>query len=595
MKKIILITVLLAFNHSFSQITIEGFIFDKSTNESLPYATVQTVSKSNKNYYTISNEDGKFEINVELNTDSLLVRTIGFKTKKVPISYFKSNKTLYLSPNIYNLNTVLIVAKKDKNYAYNLLSSLIKKYQNKKRITSSKAFLTLTSSARGIPIEIVEGFYNSKQSLLKGIVDFKLKGGRFGQKRSFPFYSLNNTDILKDFQLFGKASNILPLYPGNLSSGAIKWKYKVKIDSCNNCSNQDISISFKPKRPSGRFFSGTIIFNNKTQTIKKIQIDIIDPKIKRLAAIEKNDIVTPKSIKININFNPVDYEIIQSIDFELTMYYKSTESFEIISSNSFLYFYDYNKPFEEPYFTNNIDFRNDYDKIMALQSSDDFWNSNYQFPKSFKEEKAIDYFKNNGYLINYNNNTPASYLSLIKPSILPWRKDRLADWKNIKVTLEKTRNKKSSISGVDPSGELKGDKVFYSYGDMKRYMTNQKGKEKFNFSYALDSYFKKGEIQFVTQTLFNRATSFYPYNRTQNKLIYIGVIFDIYEVFNRELKHQLKNITNFNDAKVACYTKFKEATDLVNQMKSDTELGLNSKKLKRWSERIKLKLNGNSE
>ncbi|WP_457619228.1 carboxypeptidase-like regulatory domain-containing protein [Lutibacter sp.] len=187
MKKIILITVLFAFNYSFSQITIEGFIFDKATNESLPYATIQSISLNNKNYYTISNEDGKFEINVVSSADSLLVRTIGFKTKKVPISYFKSNKTLYLSPNTYNLNTVLIVAKKEKNYVYNLLSRLLKKYEKKKHITDSKAFLTLTSSARGIPIEIIEGFYNSKQSLSKGIVDFKLKGGVLAKKDLFLF------------------------------------------------------------------------------------------------------------------------------------------------------------------------------------------------------------------------------------------------------------------------------------------------------------------------------------------------------------------------------------------------------------------------
>ena len=594
MKKIILITALIAFNYSFSQITIEGFIFDKTTNESLPYATIQTISSSNKNYYTISNEDGKFEINTRFNSDSIKVRTIGFKTKKVSVSYFNNTKKLYLTPNIYNLNTVLIVAEKDKNYAYNLLSSLIKKYQNNRLITESKAFLTLTSSAKGIPIEIIEGFYNSKQNLSKGIVDFNLKGGRFGQKASFPFYSLNNTDILKDFQLFGKASDILPLYPGNLSSGAIKWKYKVTIDPCESCSIQDMSISFYPKRAGDRFFSGSIIFNKETLTIKKIQLVITDPKINNLVSISDDDIVTPKNVKITINFNPIDYEKIQSIDFELTMYYKSSVSFEIITSNSFLYFYDYNKPFEEPYFTNNIDFNNDYDKIMALQSSDDFWNANYQFPKSFKEKKAIDYFKNNGYLINYYNNSPTNYLNYISPSIFTWKKSKFLEWKFIKDNL-KTTTENSFISKITPLGKLKGDKAFYSYTELQRYMSNTQNKEKFNFSYALDTYLKKGETQYVTQTLFDRSSSFCTYSRTPYKLIYIGIIFDIYETFNRELKNQLTSISSFEDAKLACDNKFEEATTLVNQMKIETELGSNSRKLKRWSERIKLKLSSNIE
>jgi hypothetical protein len=594
MKKYILITLLIAFNYSYTQTIIEGFIFDKATNETLPYATIQTISVGETNDYTITNEDGKFEINTRFSTDSLEVRTIGYKTKKVPISFFKNNKKLYLTPNIYNLNTVLIVAEKDKNYAYSLLSKLIKKYKSKNLITKSKAFLTLTSSARGIPIEIIEGFYNSKQNLTKGIVDFNLKGGRFGQKASFPFYSLNNTDILKDFQLFGKASDILPLYPGNLSSGATKWKYKVKIDECKKCSTQDILISFHPKRASDRFFSGSIIFDKETLTIKKIQLDSTNPKIKSLVAISDDDIVTPQNVKININFNPIDYDKIQSIGFELTMYYKSSVSFEIIKSNSFLYFYDYTKHFEEPYFTNDIDFNNDYDKIMALQSSDDFWNANYQFPKSFKEQKAIDYFKSNGYLINYYKNSPTNYLNYISPAIFTWEKRNFLEWKFIKEDL-KSNTENSFISKRTPLGKLKGDKAFYSYEELKRHMSIPKNKEKFNFSYALDSYLKEGKKQYITQTLFDRSSSFCTYNRTPNKLIYIGLIFDIYETFNRELKNQLASITNFADAKLACDNKFKEATTLVNQMKAETELGSNSRKLVRWSERLKLKLNSTTE
>ena len=186
MKKITLL-LLLTTIHGFSQNYIEGFIFDKETKTSLPYATIKILSSIN--HYTITNEDGEFEVSDTFILDSLEIRFIGFKTKKVAVSYFKKESKFYLTPNTFRLNQVLVIAKKDKNYTYNLLNSLIQKYRNKQVITKSKAFLTLSSSARGIPIETIEEFYNSEQNLSKGIVDLILKNGRFGQNTAFPFYS----------------------------------------------------------------------------------------------------------------------------------------------------------------------------------------------------------------------------------------------------------------------------------------------------------------------------------------------------------------------------------------------------------------------
>ncbi|PHQ57607.1 MAG: hypothetical protein COC16_00355 [Lutibacter sp.] len=261
MKKITLIIFLLFYSYSFSQNYINGFIFDKSSNKSLPYATIRLIS--DKDYYTITNEDGKFEFLNKFALDSIEVRYIGYRSKKVPLSYFKNNPKLLLEQEVYNLNSVNIIVKKEKDYSYKLLFRLIKKYRNNKKIVKSKGFLNLNTSVKGVPLEIIEGFYNSEHTLSKGITDLKIKSGRFGQNRSFPFYSLNSTDILKDFQLFNISHQILPQYPGNLALNVIKRKYKVKIDPCDNCSYDDMVLSFVPKKLNGRLFFGKIIFNKE--------------------------------------------------------------------------------------------------------------------------------------------------------------------------------------------------------------------------------------------------------------------------------------------------------------------------------------------
>jgi hypothetical protein len=590
MKKITLILGVLSSFLTFSQTSIEGYIFDKTTNQSLPYATIKLIS--NHSNYTITNEDGKFEIYSKLPTDSLEVRFLGFQTKKVPIAFFEKNVKLYISPNILSLKEVVVVAKKNKNYTYNLLNSLIQKYRKKQLVTQSKAFLTLTSSARGVPIETIEGFYNSEQSLSKGIVDLQLKSGRFGQNAAFPFYSLNNTNILKDFELFGKFSKILPLYPGNLTSSIIKRKFRVKIDQCTSCGYNDLSISFAPKNTNKHLLSGAIIFNKKTLTIKKITLNSINPITNGLSSIIEDDTVTPKKIKLNINFNPNDYDKIQSIDFKFTMSYKSKTNFEIITSHSLLYFYAYNTSFDTPYFTNNIKFNNDYDKIRVLQASDEFWGLNYQFPKSYKEKMSIDFFKKNGYLINYNTSIPSNYLQYIRSSIIAWKKNKPLKWQDIKLSLLKNTESNINHRNFTQGTTTAIDKEASSISEFKGKLNNSKIEEQFNFSYMLDVYKDKlGKKLFRTKTLFDKNSSFCSSNRTDHKLMYINLIFDVYKIYNNKLKFELSKNSSFEEAKILCDQKFNEALLTVKKINIETNRGLNFQNLIRWSEKIKRKLN----
>jgi CarboxypepD_reg-like domain len=590
MKKITLILFILLYTHSFSQNYISGFIFDKSTNKSLPYATIKLIS--DQDYYTISNEDGKFEINKRAPSDSLEIRFLGFQTKTISSSYFDNNIKLFLSPNPINLDEITLNS--DKNYAYNLLFDLVKKYRKKQTITQSKSFLKLSSSARGIPIEQLEGFYNSEQSLAKGVIDLKIKSGRFGQNKSFPFYSLNNTDILKDFQFFQSNNQILPLQPGNMTYSELKGRYKVKIDQCDNCSINDMVISFVPKKMNGRLFFGKILFDCEKLIIKKINLEINDPVTKKLSSIVKNDAIKPKNINLSILFNPSNFNQIQTINFNFVIYYKSKSVSEIINSSTFIYFYEFNSPFQTPYFTKSIKFNNDYDKIIALQATNDFWNTNYQFPKSFKDDKAINFLKKYGYLINFQNSIPNSYIEHIQPSVISWNKNKKIGWESIKNNIQKNKIEKDHSNHIENTTHVV-DEVTLSATDLRKKDRATSSSKKFNFSYILDSYLdKNGELKYISRTVFNRNSSFYMDSRSKNKLLYLSLIFDIYEVFNRTLKKQLSNKTTFEDAKKLCDSKFEEASVVVNKMKNQTHSGSNYQSLIKWNNSVKKKITINN-
>lgn len=548
---------------SLAQNHIEGFIFDSTNNKSLPYAAI--ILGSSK-LYTITNEDGKFAFNENVAIDSMEVRFIGYKTRKIPITYFKEKTILYLTPMVLELDEVIVIFKNEDPYKD--LINLIKKYRKKDLVSKSKVFFSLNSSTNNVPIEQIEAFYNSNLSLPKGLIDLDLKSGRFGQNKSFPFYSLYNTTILRDFNLFKKTKQILPSYPGNLTSTSIKKNYTVKFDDCQLCNNNDKLISFVPNKVNGKLFSGKILFNNDQQIIKKIDLWIKDSISLNIKPIVENDTVTIKVVRLQINFNPIDFEKIQYLKFNLDMIYNNQSSKKIVKTHSFLYFYDYNNFFEKPYFTNSIYFENDYDEIIALQASSDFWNLNYPFPKSNSYNKSMNFLKFHGNLYNHNNYIPTNATPYINHSVIAWNKNRPLEWESVKIINEGISD---NFLGMSKS----------------HFIT-----ESLNFTYMIDTYRNKmGIKQFTSRTLFDRNTSFYKNNRAKKSLVYLNLIFDIYEFHRQELEAKIDDSLSYEEVKEIYNILYLKATIAVNDMQNETNFGINNEVLNSWTSEIKAKLN----
>lgn len=564
----------------FSQEILKGILFDESTNEPLPFATIYLFPSKE---YTITNEDGAFVIKQNVQFDSIQISYIGYKTKFITLSNLKNNNKIFLLPKTYELAEITIKSRNDKNYIIKLLSQVIEKYRKKENITESKSYYSLTSTYENKPLEHIEVFYNSKQNLAQGVIALNIKSGRFGQNKNFSFYSLNNTDILKDFKLFIKHKQILPSYPGNMSYSSIKRYYNLQIENCNYCGESDILVSFKPKKIDDELFFGEILFNKDKLVIKRIELTSNNPKIKGLTSIIENEKIIFKEINLNILFNPLDLNKIQYFDFKFNMQYSKGFYSNVIESNGLLYFYDYDSTFTEPYFTKKVEFNNDYDNLMVLQSSNHFWELNNPFPKNKKEKISVEYFKKYGYLINYDNKISKSYINIIKPSVIEWRNNERLSWAEINQTNE---NGNTSQQNSIPGGKIKAHKTTSNEIYFK---TNKKT---LNFSYVIDVFKNENnENLFIIKTLFDKNSSVFDSYRTKKKLVYINIMFDIYEYFKQEINKEITSKTSFDEVKILCDNKFREAKKAVNRFNKDTNLGNDYQNLIKWNNTIKSKLN----
>lgn len=583
--------LLLAFaicTSAWSQSKIEGHIYDKATNTPLPYCSIKIYGS--KEDYTITNEDGKFAISQEFANDSLEIRHIGFKPKKEPLSYFKSESRLYLETDVSALDEVVLTAGEDKEYPYKLLAQVVEKYRARDQVTHSKAFLKLSSSARNIPIEQIEGFYNSDQSLSGGILDLKVKSGRFGQNKKFAFYSLDNTKILSDFELFGTTGQLLPSYPGNMSYEAISRKYKVRIDPCDSCNDQDVAIAFFPKRPNGRLFYGKLILDHARLIVKRIELGVKEPTITDLASINENIELIPVEMQLDIAFDPMDLDKIQYLNLTLRMDYRFDNISEIIDSRTFLYAYDYDSTFEAPYFTKELSFNNDYDKIIALQSSDQFWDSNYQFPKSFKDNRSMNFMKEHGYLINYNSYIPLSDLMYAKPSVLSWHKGYRLQWEhltNFNPVVEEEEGRKNARGKRD----VTVGKAYDSPLAAHMQSTGDRNSKRLNITYVVDRYLDEdGTNQTVSRTLLDLDASQFSDDGSRNRLAYINMIFDIYEAYRQLASSRTTNEMHSDEVKAIFDEIFQGAAIEVKKMQRETQRGADQEALQLWNRKINARL-----
>ncbi|WP_165770005.1 carboxypeptidase-like regulatory domain-containing protein [Flagellimonas pacifica] len=590
MQKVIHIIALIICSTGLAQSKIDGYIFDNESNEALPYCTIKIFGSITD--HLITNQDGKFRLdNIQL-TDSLEVRHLGFITKTTTLSYFKTDSILHLEMDVSALDEVVLTANEDTEYPYKLLTDVINQYRERRSKTISRAFLKLTSSARNIPIEQVEGFYNSEHSLAEGILDLRIKSGRFGQNRKFTYYSLDNTKILADFQLFETTNQILPQYPGNMNYEAIKRKYKVKIDDCPTCNDQEVSVSFYPKKANGRLFHGKILLDHTTLSIKKIELDINNPSTKALSSINENVKLTPKQIQLDIVFNPLDFFKIQYYDYSFQMNYEYENFSEVIDSNTFLYLYDYNTSFEEPYFTQKKSFNNDYDKIIALQASNDFWNMNYQFPKSVNDNRTTNFLKNNGYLINYNNYIPLNDIKYTDLSVIVWKKGERLKWQHL---LQHSSSNTDELSTSVAKRDLTVGKSYDSPLSAHKDRFTKDNKIKLFISYMVDRFVdKEGSNKTVSRTLLDIESSQFGNNRTRDKLAFVNMAFDIYEIYRQLANSRIKDQMNFEEAKAIFDEVYQGASIEVKKMRKETNDGANPQGMTKWNNRIKAKLGVNN-
>jgi hypothetical protein len=103
MKIVSCLSFLILYNFSFSQ-SVAGIVKDANTQQVIPFASIGIAGT---NYGTLGDQNGKFELTLRSNADTVRISSIGYSNLVVAGDKLK-DKQFYLNPEAYNLSEVKI-------------------------------------------------------------------------------------------------------------------------------------------------------------------------------------------------------------------------------------------------------------------------------------------------------------------------------------------------------------------------------------------------------------------------------------------------------------------------------------------------------
>jgi hypothetical protein len=231
---------------SFSQTELKNKIVDFSTLMPIESASIYV---KNTTIGTVSNEDGKFVLQVpnELQSDTLIISSIGYKSFKIPVQEFNNAEEVYLEEDIASLDEIVLIAENRPKTGNDIVlraierlsenlpdSAYIQKGFLRHTERNAKEFKWLIESA----ITVYDsGYSSSSEDLLKINVDQVRKS-----------YDLRDVDsIFSYYSYLKRYENNRKLKAENLKRDTIETASLVKAIKWNDTRVNGLENLFKGK------------------------------------------------------------------------------------------------------------------------------------------------------------------------------------------------------------------------------------------------------------------------------------------------------------------------------------------------------------
>jgi len=292
--KFILMGLLISFN-ALSQQRIAGIILDSLTNEPVPGVSIV---EQNAKAYSISNEDGEFEILVSNSSSTIVFSHVSYNKKQI-----KVGSDEYINIKL-SLAIIQLPEVRSGNPAIHLLNAVVNKaLLDTNQRTFHKAFYQRVSEQNGKYTKLQEMFMNVSWSQF-GVEKWQPLNARFAQIDA-QGYKNPNISILSFLNsgVIHKQNNF-PL--NNISISEI-YNYKIK-QYINFGKEEEVAvIACTPKSKESNVFQfvGDIFVATHTDNLVRISGKIIYPETKMGSRV--------LTLTVNFKVNNTGYSVFDNL------------------------------------------------------------------------------------------------------------------------------------------------------------------------------------------------------------------------------------------------------------------------------------------
>ncbi|MCR9172877.1 MAG: carboxypeptidase-like regulatory domain-containing protein [bacterium] len=525
------------FSYSNAQnITVQSQIIEEETGAPIPYASVYTMENRRG---TITDMDGKFELNNVTPNDTIVFYFAGFKKKKLAAKDIKTKVPLEKLEQL--LDEVVVLA--DETIPYKLISKTRKNIKHQDQVAQS--YLEMQSFQDNHQLEYFQGYYNG---IYDGydIEDLQLKTARFGLQKTdnFAFLSQETSAAMYKQEIFDD-NRYFPDAPFGLNRRKLFRTFRVTMNSKYREQNGDITyvLSFEPRKDTLSAFLGKAWIDSATNILTKVEFSIENASKYPFIPIHKGgelqDVnmhitktyartaegvrLTSMDFDYDFTFEPngyynVDNAAVYKFRPPDSVNYEALPSFKI-RAEAVLAAYNYSSSFSLPEFdfpTNNLP---DYHKMIAFQDHPNFWSCYNQFRMGKSEEK--EKFLEDDATVTHNELYEQSDISDKGIYEFPYRQ-----WSTNRIYF---RPSSSDTSGTE--------KPFYNSAFEGTDINARKYHLVAQILFEVDSLCDS--VSYRTRTLFDPFQSFYDFERTPRSVAFLNVYFDLMELSRRELNAKL--------------------------------------------------------
>ena len=558
---------------AFPQQAYKGMVYDAKTRENIPFATIKLAGKEGG---MIANEDGRYYLpsNVFLKTDTVVVSCVGYKTRRIQVRALKDSANIGLSPVIYDLKEVSVLAKGQPDYLYHLFYDACQKYRKADDKVFTKAYFSFMSECNKEPLEIIESYCNASLSTADGISMLNPKNGRIGLTLR-NFWSLNTTDIIRHLLPFTPGGHYtVPQSAGNLGYHHFKQLYNIFLlkHSSDGKTNHFI-LRMIPKSDSISLFESIVYLNENDYTIDRIDYTINNVDFYYLRAQVHGDRVDSANIAWSVTFDNSDKEHPQtsriSLDYSLQYIEKANSKVTMLSADAELIFYDFNKPY-----LNTLgylgDQPNDYQRIMSIPYDSVFWIYPGVTPESKKQAEFKSFFRTNGVLLNYS----PGLNKFVRSAYIPWTSDR-------------------NLELYEIGGPPVGSKTVYIPTIAGR--TEQRKSSQIVGIILINPVEINDSLHISSATMVNARSSTFNERPSNRGTAFVNLIFDMYELKKREIVNRF-HVMNYgsrnswNDFKDSYEKETGSLQDSIELLYRESWDGTNIEMIKTWYDNISPRL-----